>query len=175
MSRFKLASAAVLSALALAACSNNDGPGKTPRLTAVANQSIPQDTSTDPLVFQVRDDDGAEKVTVAATSSDAALIPNENILLSGTGVDRTVQLTPAEEATGTATITLVATDATGRTTSRTFTVQVNVVPVSFLARSKEVYAQDENEQPQSLLGFTFTLDADDDPMAFDDVVGPESP
>ncbi|MET0658922.1 MAG: hypothetical protein ABW110_12270, partial [Steroidobacteraceae bacterium] len=120
-------------------------------------------------------DDGAEKVTVAATSSDGVLIPNEHILLSGTGIDRTIQLTPAEEATGASTITLVATDATGRTASRTFTVQVNVVPVSFLARSKDLYAQDENVQPQSLLGFTFTLDADDDPMAFDDVVGPEEP
>ena len=175
MSRSRLVAMAVVSTLALAACSNNDGPGKTPRLSAVTNQAIPQDTSTGPLAFTVRDDEGAEKVTLAATSSDSALIPNENIVFDGAGVNLTVQLTPAEEATGTATITLAATDATGRTANSTFTVQVNAVPVSFLARSKEVYAQEESEQPQSLLGFTFTLDADDDPMAFDDVIGPEEP
>lgn len=164
--------AVLSSALVLGACSNGGGGNKPPSISTIANQSAPQDTSIGPLAFQVMDDDGAQNLALTAASSNAALLPSTNIVLSGSGADRTIALTPVEEGIGTTTITLTATDAAGRATTRTFDVQVNAVNVSFLARSKDVFADDEYAQPQSLQGFTFTQDADDDAMAYDDLVGP---
>jgi hypothetical protein len=66
----------------------------------------------------------AEMLTVTASSSNTALVPNSNIVLSGTGTSRTVTVTPVANQTGTATITVTGGDGTA-TASDTFVVTVN--------------------------------------------------
>ena len=47
-----------------------------PQIVGLANQTLPQDTSTPVLTFQVSDaDSGVNAVTVTATSSDPTIIP----------------------------------------------------------------------------------------------------
>jgi len=71
----------------------------------------------------------AEMLTVSASSSNPALVPNANIVVSGSGVSRTVTVTPAANQTGTATITVTGGDGVS-TASDTFVVTVNpVTPV----------------------------------------------
>jgi hypothetical protein len=170
-------SVAVLAALAaglLTACGGGgynppSAPAQqAPTITGLADQSLPQDTSTPVLNFQVSDaDSGAANVTVTATSSDPAIIPAEGIVLGGSGADRTLQITPAPEVFGDATITLRATDPNGLAAQKAIRVTDNGVFVSFAATVNEVFAADENGDQHSLSGFTFTFDADDDPAAFD--------
>jgi hypothetical protein len=63
-------------------------------------------------------------LTVTASSSNTTLIPNSNIVVSGTGTSRTVTVTPVANQTGTATITITGGDGTSTATD-TFVVTVN--------------------------------------------------
>jgi endonuclease/exonuclease/phosphatase family metal-dependent hydrolase len=65
-----------------------------------------------------------ELLTVTASSSNPALVPNANIVVGGTGTSRTVTVTPVANQTGTATITVTGGDGTS-TASDTFVVTVN--------------------------------------------------
>ena len=51
-------------------------------------------------------------LTVTATSSDQLLVPNADIVLGGSGADRTVTVKSAANESGTATITLTVSDGT---------------------------------------------------------------
>jgi hypothetical protein len=98
-----------------------------PTITAIANRSTNEDTATSPIAFTVGDiESGAAGVTVTATSSDETLIPNGNLVLDGTGAGRTLVVTPAANASGTATLTVSVNDGQ-LTTSETFDITVNPV------------------------------------------------
>jgi hypothetical protein len=166
----------VLSAGLLAACGGSGGyddspqapAAQAPTIVGLADQSLPQDTSTPVLSFQVSDaDSGADSVTVTATSSDTAIIPAEGIVLGGSGADRTLQITPAPEVFGDATITIRAADPDGLTAQQVVRVTVNGVFVSFKTTVNDWFVLAETDDEPALSGFTFTFDADDDPTAFD--------
>jgi Big-like domain-containing protein len=176
-SRRGLAVLSALSAGLLTACGGGGGydspppqppAAQAPTIVGLADQSLPQDTSTPVLNFQVSDaDSGADSVTVTATSSDTAIIPAEGIVLGGSGANRTLQITPAPEIFGDAMITLRATDPGGLSAQQVVRVTVNGVFVSFTTTVNDWFALDENDDEPVLSGFTFTLDADDNPAAFD--------
>jgi len=70
-----------------------------------------------------------ELLTVTASSGNPTLVPNANIVVSGSGVSRTLTVTPVTNQTGTATITVTGRDGVS-TASDTFVVTVNpVTPV----------------------------------------------
>jgi hypothetical protein len=96
-----------------------------PTITAIADQSIAEDASTGPLAFTIGDLETAPgSLTVTATSSDQTLIPDANVVLGGSGANRTVTVTPAADQTGgPATITVSVSDGTD-STPETFTVTV---------------------------------------------------
>jgi hypothetical protein len=56
-------------------------------------------------------------------SSDSTLVPNGNIKFGGSGANRTVSITPAAKKSGSATITITASDGTAKSTT---TIQVIV-------------------------------------------------
>jgi hemin uptake protein HemP len=93
-----------------------------PEITSILNQSIDEDTATDALSFTVTDADSVS-LTLSAYSSDLALIPTENIVINGSGSNRTVVVTPTANGTGSATITLSVSDS-AYTASTSFDVTV---------------------------------------------------
>lgn len=100
---------------------------ETPTLTEIADQTIDEDQSTAELSFTV--DDGettAAELIVTGTSSNTTLIPDANILLGGSGANRTVTVTPVSNQSGTATITLVVDDGT-TTSESSFSVTVTAI------------------------------------------------
>jgi Big-like domain-containing protein len=171
-------SLAVLGALStglLTACGGGGGynsppqpAAQAPTILGLADQSLPQDTTTPVLNFQVSDaDSGADSVTVTATSSDPAIVPAEGIVLGGSGANRTLQITPAPEVFGDATITIRAADPGGLSAQQIVRVTVNGVFVSFTTTVNDWFALGENDDKSALSGFTFTFDAEDNPAAFD--------
>jgi hypothetical protein len=136
--------------------------GTAPQLSPIASLTINQDTPTSPLAFTVNDDGGAGAVTVAAASSNADLLPLAGLAFGGSGGARTITVTPAEDATGTATVTIVATDAQGMNSSVTFTVSVAAVSKSISSYTNASFAQMENDTPAQVSGITFLQDADDE-------------
>ena len=100
-----------------------------PTIAAPANQTILEDQPSAALAVTVGDVETAPAaLTVTASSSDTALLPNANLVIGGSGASRTITVTPAANANGgPATITLTVTDAGGLSTNATFTVTVTPV------------------------------------------------
>ncbi|CAN2049751.1 exported hypothetical protein [Candidatus Magnetomoraceae bacterium gMMP-1] len=103
-----------------------------PTIFDIQNQTIGENTTSNPIRFTVVDVDleTADSLEVSASSSDTILIPNENIVFGGSGADRTLTITPADDYTGTATITVIVTDEEGLTDDTSFevTVKANAPP-----------------------------------------------
>ncbi len=98
-----------------------------PTLTGIADQIINEDTVAGPLSFTIGDGQtAAASLTLGKASSNASLVPTNNIVFGGSASNRTVTITPATNATGSAIITLSVSDGQA-TTSTNFLVTVNAV------------------------------------------------
>ena len=98
-----------------------------PSLTTVADQYLQPGASSGPLAVMLGDETTpAANLVFMATSSDPAVISPEDIVLGGSGADRTVTVTAT--GYGMTTITLSAEDGAGNIGTTTFTVTVNTVP-----------------------------------------------
>ncbi|MBL0319110.1 MAG: DUF4347 domain-containing protein [Alphaproteobacteria bacterium] len=96
-------------------------------ISDIPNQTINEDNSLSNVPFTLRDFDGNEStLTITTSSSNTSLIPNGNITVGGSGINRTLSLTPAANANGTSTITVTVSDGVN-TRSDTFVVTVNAV------------------------------------------------
>ena len=101
----------------------NDGP----QISDIGYQSIDEDTSSPNIPFTISDmETPADYLLVSASSSNTDLIPNTNILITGTGTARTIQVTPAHNMYGIATITIEVSDGFA-VVSDTFTVRIKDV------------------------------------------------
>ena len=99
-----------------------------PTVSDIPNQTIEEDSSTGPIAFQVGDLQTATgDLVVTATSSDTTIVPNASIVLSGSGVDRTLTITPPPSVSGaTVTITLTVSDGEFEV-SDTFELTINEI------------------------------------------------
>jgi len=96
-----------------------------PSISAISNQVIRVNTSTTEIPFTVADaETPLDSLTVIFTSSNQSLVPDGNILQGGSGANRTVQVVPSFDQTGTATISAVITDGGGKSAVTMFTVTV---------------------------------------------------
>jgi len=95
------------------------------QISAIANQAIPPGGNSGPLSFNfgnLGNTTGAA-LQITAVSSNPIVVPNANLVLGGSGTNRTVTVTPASGQTGTSLITVSVTDGTW-TNSRIFNVSV---------------------------------------------------
>jgi hypothetical protein len=98
-----------------------------PTITAVSNQTIDEDTGSGARAFTIGDVETASaSLTLAGSSSNAALVPDANIIFVGSGASRTVTITPLANQFGATTITITVSDGVA-TASRTFVLTVNSV------------------------------------------------
>ncbi|MGI8539274.1 MAG: Ig-like domain-containing protein [Rubrobacteraceae bacterium] len=112
-----------------------------PTISAIDDVSIDENTATDELEFTIADD-GTDTLTVGKASSDTELVPLDNIVVSGTGANRTVKVTPVADMNGEATITLTVSD--GDEASGEFKVTVRPVNAKPTAGAVEPDAVDED-------------------------------
>ena len=99
-----------------------------PTITSIADRTINEDTNTGAVPFTIGDvETAATALTLTRASSNTTLVPLANVVLGGSGANRTVTVTPAANQSGTATITVSVSDGTA-TTSDTFVI--TVVPVN---------------------------------------------
>jgi hypothetical protein len=83
-----------------------------PAISEILPQSTPEDTPLGSILFNISDaQTPASELLVTATSSDSHLVPPGNIAIDGAAGDRTLTITPAQNAFGSATITIVVRDS----------------------------------------------------------------
>ena len=99
-----------------------------PTISSIADQVVVQNKATAAIPFTVGDaESSASSLTVSAISSNTGLVPNANIILGGSGANRTVKVTPVVGQIGSAQITVSVSDGVNKTsTSFTLTVQAPV-------------------------------------------------
>ena len=86
------------------------GQNQPPTISDIPNQSS-DGSPVGPLAFTVADTETAvTNLVLSVASSDTALVPLANILLSGSGANRTLTVTPVTNLSGTATITVTVSD-----------------------------------------------------------------
>lgn len=105
------------------------GSGNTPpAITTLSDLSTNEDTPTGSRAFTVGDaETPLASLAVSGGSSNGTLLPNSNIVISGTGASRSVVLTPAPDQTGSTVITLTVTDGGGLIAQTLYTLTVNPV------------------------------------------------
>jgi gliding motility-associated-like protein len=114
-----------------------------PTITAIADQTINEDASTPAIGFTIGDiDDPVASLSVTGSSSDEAVIPSGNIVIAGTGTNRTVTVTPAANQNGSATVTITVSDGTN---SPVESFVVNITPINDAPTISTVGVQTINE------------------------------
>jgi hypothetical protein len=87
------------------------GANTAPTISDITDRSVDEGASTGAVAFTVGDaQTAAGSLGVSATSSNTALVPSANIVLAGSGANRTVTVTAAAGQTGSATITVTVSD-----------------------------------------------------------------
>jgi CSLREA domain-containing protein len=93
-----------------------------PAISNIANQTPAYGTAPT-IPFTVFDEESPGALTVAATSSNQALVTDANLTFGGSGANRTITVTPTAGVTGTTTITVTVDDGTA-TDSDSFDVTI---------------------------------------------------
>jgi outer membrane lipoprotein-sorting protein len=108
------------------------GLSSPPTISAIANQTINEDSNTGALAFTVGDAETSPgSLQVSGSSSNQAIVPDGNIVFGGSGANRTVRVTPLPNRNGVTLISVRVSDGTNiTTTSFTLTVlPVNDAPM----------------------------------------------
>jgi hypothetical protein len=150
-----------------------------PTLDAISNRTINEDAGPQTVnlsgITAGPSYESYQNLTVTATSSNTALIPNPTVTYTSPATTGTLSFTPVTDASGTATITVTVTDDGGtlgggvNTFSRTFTVTVNTVndaPVNHVPgnQSAQLYVPLVFSAANGNLTFISDVDAGVDPV-----------
>ncbi len=100
------------------------GANTPPTISALSNLTLRVAQSSPPLAFTIGDaEETAEALLVLASSSDDLVVPSANLILDGSGTDRSLTLTAGLQP-GTATLTLCVVDSGGKSNVTSFIVAV---------------------------------------------------
>ena len=108
-----------------------DAQNDAPTISALGDQAIEEDATLGPVSFTVGDPEtSASSLTVTAGSDNQTLVPDANITLGGSDANRAIEVEPATNESGTATITVTVDDGAGtnNTATESFVLTVAAVP-----------------------------------------------
>jgi hypothetical protein len=99
-----------------------------PTITDIADQVTLEDTATASAAFTIGDVETLpDNLIITTSSSNASVVAQNGIQISGTGANRSIVITPVANASGSSTITVTVKDAAGLSVSDTFVVTVTAV------------------------------------------------
>jgi hypothetical protein len=142
-----------------------------PEISPVPGMTIEEDTTAGPIVFSVSDQETPpEELQVAARSSNPALVPQGNISVGGSSSERTLTINPAANQSGSTTITITVTDASGGQASTAF--ELVVTPVNDVPIAQDDFASTIQDTPVSIQLLANDIDVDGDLLQIDSIGSP---
>ena len=139
-----------------------------PTISNITDKTTNEDTATGDIPFTVGDaESNIDYLTITATSSNTALVPDENIFLGGSGANRTINITPALNQSGSATLTVSVNDG-DITVNDTFVLNVNAVNDAPVADAQSVSMSWNSSLNIVLTG----SDVEDSPLTYSIVDNP---
>jgi formylglycine-generating enzyme required for sulfatase activity len=121
-----------------------DDGNSAPTISDIAARTITAGNNTGAIAFTIGDAQTAASSLTLSASSNTGLVPNANIVFSGSGANRTVTVIPASNESGTATITVTVSDGS-LSTSDTFVLTVNSAPSNTAPTISDIATQTINE------------------------------
>ncbi len=147
---------AATSAFVLTVNSVND----LPTITAIADQTINEDTNTGALNFVIGDvETVANSLSLTVTTSNATLVPLSNINFGGSGAARTVQVTPVANLSGSATITVTVSDGADSVSEPFVVTVVSVNDVPSFTKGADQNLVEGNSTSQLIPGWATNISA----------------
>ncbi|MBD0256937.1 MAG: IPT/TIG domain-containing protein, partial [Cytophagales bacterium] len=126
--------------------------GNAPVIAGLTDQTTCQNTPTPPIAFTATDSTAeAGDLVFTATLSDTTLVPGGQVVFGGTGANRTLVLTPRPGKSGSATVTVRATNPEGVTGEASFNLTVKPAPVVNAGPDQTVSVTDP---PFALAGYS---------------------
>jgi len=157
-----------LASLGLAACGGSgDDPqpvNQAPTISAIADQSITANGTSQPIAFSISDEAAAE-VTVTVSSDRQDVVADDGIALSGSGSARSLTITPRIDEAGDAFVTIVATDRQGLSAGTSFLLTVSPEQKSMQQFARDTFAEDADDEPALINAVEFAEDAENDDFA----------
>ncbi len=107
------------------------GPNSPPTISSIGTISIAANSSSGPIAFTIGDSEtAASSLVLSNSSSNPTLLPTNNIVFGGSGVNRTVTITPVAGQEGSSTVGIMVTDGGGASASISFLVRVGAPSIS---------------------------------------------
>ncbi|MBI1294386.1 tandem-95 repeat protein [bacterium] len=126
-------------------------PNQPPFISAITNKEIFED-ETITVDFTVSDQETPENLSPLALSSNQTLLPNANMVLGGSGANRTLQITPKTDRIGQTDISISINDGEYVVTS---TFRLTVLSVNDPPTISDIPSQSMNEDTVLEVPFTF--------------------
>jgi hypothetical protein len=104
-------------------------PNSPPTISSIPTTYTTVDLPTGPIPFTIGDLETPNDLSVTASSSDTSLVPNDlvnNLILGGSGANRSINVIPTGGLTGSSDITITVTDGHGDSSSFTFALIVTL-------------------------------------------------
>lgn len=159
-----------VAAIAAAACGGGSGSAASgPQFGSIQSVSVDQDTKVVVPIPVTAVGSMVSDLTITATPADGTLVLPQGIVLRKDGTTPALEITPAEDATGSTLINLQAKDPSGKVAKQSFTLTVKPVTLAFSTFAEGVILKSEDDQPLQVSGYTFQQDADSS-TAFDATV-----
>lgn len=139
------------------------GANKMPVISPIADQMTSKNTPTAAVPFTVSDvETPPGRLLVLGTSANRNLLPEENIIFTGTGSNRAVILVPARDRIGTTVVTLTAVDENGGEATANFTLAVSSPGTVPLALDKiERHPRTFNLKITAEAGYAYSVESRD--------------
>ncbi len=141
-------------------------PNQAPQISELEDQIIDSGTSSDALAITISDDTtAADNLMLTASGDNPDLLNESSFSFGGSGENRTLTVTPIEDITGMATITLMLDDTDGGSSETSFLLTVEQATVSLSGFVRDLFASDLNAEPIPVDGLVFEQDAGNDDFA----------
>ena len=158
----------VLAALVVAACDSSgpDAPpqNQAPTISSIADAAIMANQAGPSISFAVNDEQPGN-LALSVMSDNTEVVPQDGLLLSGSGTARQLTVTPVVDRVGDAYITVTATDTSGLTAGSTFLLTVNPEQKSMQQFTRDSFATEADGDPELVNAVDFEQDAEDDDFA----------
>lgn len=140
---------------------------QTPALSHIADQTTNEDIVIPNLYFTLNHFSLASVTSLVATSSNTTLIPNANLVITGSGTNRYLTVTPGTNQFGTCSVYVTACDAASNCKADTFTVTINSVDDNPFNSNFTVNVTEDNSKTLALTDFNAAyFDVEGSPLTY---------
>ena len=157
-----------MAALAVAACGSSgpDGPERNqpPTVSAIPDMAVSANQASPAIGFTVNDEQ-PDTLVVAVIADNPQVVPEDGLVLGGTGTARQLIVIPEIDMVGDAYLTVSVTDTGGLVAGSTFLLTVDPEQKSMQQFTRASFSVGADGQPELVNAVEFDQDAENDDFA----------